>query len=590
MGALSFIIHNNSKSPINISFTEAFMKMQSRGPDDTTYKFEVMPDINRFNSEQIKMYLSKREIAEYKPFTFMSGYHRLAINDITKDACQPFEDPIQHFYLQYPFLKQRPHRQLYCNGEIYNFKEIKTDENFEEYELQSSSDVEVIMPLYIRHGIDNTLQKLNGDYSFILTENLGSFDVKKINIFVVRDILGTKPLYMVKSNNTHEHFYAFVSELKGLPKSMLNDDRYQVTEVPPGSYWSFNNSVVQKSKSDFIRYADFTFYKDLDNCAYTIAQPNVLESIYTEIKNTLQKAVILRTVSCDVPLGVLLSGGFDSCIVLSLLVEYLVCNSHDFVSCPIHAFTIGDIDNIDVRNANKCVEFLENKYKIDIIHHIVSIKNSNLTITDIEKIVLTMETQNPHLINGGIIYNYLCNYIKTNSDVKVLLSGEGLDEMCGYYHMFEKSDIEFQRDSVTMLENLHTRELQRADKIFSSYGLEIRYPFLDKHVIELILSIHPCLKRPQAYGPNTKPIEKFIIRKAFDCPDDCSYLPYEILWNKTQDITYSFLNYLPNSINFDSVYTDTEFLKFKKSQEIQNIQVNNKLDMHILKTYYKNFT
>lgn len=584
MGALSFIIHNNPKSPINISFTEAFMRMQTRGPNDTTYKIEVMPDINRFNYEQIRMYLSKREIAEYKPFTFISGYHRLAINDITKDASQPFEDPIQHFFLQYPFLKQRPQRQLYCNGEIYNFKEIKSDENFQEYELQSSSDVEVILPLYIKYGIEETLQKLNGDYSFILTENLGSFDVKKINIYAVRDILGTKPLYMVKSRDPHEHFYAFVSELKGLPKSILNDNKYQIMEVPPGSYWSFNNSVVQKSSSDFIKYADFNFYKDLDNCAHTIAQPKVLENIYTNIKNTLQKAVILRTISSDVPYGVLLSGGFDSCIVLSLLVEYLINSNHDFLSCPIHAFTIGDINNVDVSNANKCVEFLENKYKIDIIHHIISVKNLNVGITDIDEIVVNMETNKAHLVKGGILYNYLCNYIKTNSDVKVLLSGEGLDEMCGYHTFFQKSDLEFQHDSIAMLENLHTAELQRGDKIFSSYGLEIRYPFLDKYVIELLLSIHPCLKRPQVYGPNTKPIEKFIIRKAFDC----QYLPYEILWNKIQDISYSFFNYEIDI--FNSFYTDNEFLKFKKTQEIQKIQVNNKFEMHILKTYYANFT
>lgn len=579
MGALSFIIHNNPKSPINISFTEAFMKMQPRGPNDTTYKIEVMPDINRFNSEQIRMYLSRREIAEYKPFTFISGYHRLAVNDTTKDASQPFEDPIQHFYLKYPFLKQRPQRQLYCNGEIYNFKELKSDENFEEYELQSLSDVEVIMPLYIRHGIEETLRKLNGDYSFILTESLNSFDIKKINIYVVRDILGTKPLYMVKSTNPLEHFYVFVSELKGLPKSLLNDPKYQVMEVPPGSYWSFNNSIVQKSNCEFIKYSDFNFYKDLKNCVYVDAQPTVLENIYTKIKDTLQKAVIMRSVSCDVPLGVLLSGGFDSCILLSLLVDYLVGINHDFVSFPIHAFTIGDIDNIDVSNANKCVEFLENKYNIDIIHHIITL--TNLNILDIDEIIISMETKNPDLVKGGIIYKYLCNYIKNHSDVKVLLSGEGLDEMCGYHKLFNKSDSDFQLDSITMLENLHTMELQRADKIFSSHGLEIRYPFLDKHVMELILSIHPCLKRPQAYGPNTKPIEKFIVRKAFDS----QFLPYNILWNKIQDISFSFFNLELNY--FNSVYTDNEFLKFKKSQ---HVQVNNKFEMHIIKTYNTYFT
>jgi asparagine synthetase B (glutamine-hydrolysing) len=253
--------------------------MKRRGEDDTQVITETSPNITNLNISQISNYLSKREISEYRPFTFQYGYHRSSINDISLDGSQPFEDPISHKLLKYPELRSRPKRKLLCNGEIYNYKDLVETNKFNDRDIQSNSDVEVILPLYIKNtellkdstlALEQSLKNLNGDYSFILTENVTSFNLTQVNIFAVRDILGSKPLYMVKfvpkstSTNPNDIFYMFVSEIKGIPLNLLNDPEYTITEVPPGTYWSYKNSIIDKNKDEFIKYYDFNKYKDLN--------------------------------------------------------------------------------------------------------------------------------------------------------------------------------------------------------------------------------------------------------------------------------------------------------------------------------------
>ena len=130
MGAVSFLIYNMTKPPINIDFSKSFIKMKHRGEDDTQVITESSPIITNFNISQISNYLSKREISEYCPFTFQYGYHRLSINDISLDGSQPFENPILHKSLKYPEIRNRPKRKLLCNGEIYNYKELVENNKF----------------------------------------------------------------------------------------------------------------------------------------------------------------------------------------------------------------------------------------------------------------------------------------------------------------------------------------------------------------------------------------------------------------------------------------------------------------------------
>lgn len=607
MGAIWLIFYNMKNPPINIDVSKSFMKMKPRGDDDTQMGIETTQAITNLNKNQISNYLSKREISEYRPIVFQYGYHRMSVNDASLDGSQPFEDPISHKLIKYPELRNRPKRKLLCNGEIYNYSSLVSDNKFTDRDLQSASDVEVILPLYIKSvgecggdstsGMKRCLEKLNGDYSFVIMENTTSFVLKDINIFVARDCFGTKPMYMVKyvpskpESNKNDMFYMFVSEIKGIPLHILNDPEYIITEVPPGTFWSYQNSVINKSDDDFITFYDFNRYKTLDNCSIKTADPQTISSLYSNINTMVKRSIIDRYELSEQNVGLLLSGGFDSCIMLSILIDYLVTRYN--YDKPLEVFTIGDNDNSDVINARFHVEYLEEHYGIDIHHHIVEISDMNLVKSEITNIVLQLETYDSVTIQKAIPVSFLLKYIKNYTDVKVLLSGEGLDELCGYYQLFGLSDMDFQSSSVRLLENLNKYDLLRADKLAGSYGLEIRHPFLNLEFVEYILSVHPMLKRPQMSGYSENPVEKYIIRMAFDT-DSSINIDKRILWGHRQDIRYSFnsiQDYLQNY--FEEMYTDLDFSGYidtlHMSPEFVNLIPDTKEEMHykkIFDTYY----
>jgi asparagine synthase (glutamine-hydrolysing) len=582
--------------------------MKSRGPDNTQLLSENTPVINQMNINQISSVLSKREIKEYKPITFNYGYHRMSINDLTIDGSQPFEDPIINKIMQYPEIRLRPKRRLICNGEIYNYNELLTKYNFNDRDLQSNSDVEIVLPLYInkiesnklnknydsKMALEDTLKELDGEFSFILTENTNSFNLKKINVFVVRDIFGTKPLYMLKykPKNISENdniFYLFVSEIKSIPNSLLINSEYVIKEVPPGTYWSYQNSIIEKNDNDFMYYYNFDKYRNLDMCYINQATPEVINDVYNNIKNMLTTSVIQKYSNTERDVGILLSGGFDSCIILSILIKYLVNTNHDFEDGQVHVFTIGDTENSDINLAKSHIEFLEKKFSIDIHFHMVNIQNLNLIIPEIDTIISCLETYDDLTIKKSIPMFFLLKYIQNMTNVKVLLSGEGLDELCGYPQFFQLSDLEFQNKSIELLQNLSKYDLLRSDKLAGLFGLEIRYPFLNKTFVEYILSIHPKLKRPQVSGYSNTPIEKYIIRKSFDDLTD-SYINKEILWNTRQSIDNSFENlhiYLKKY--FDNLYSDTDFYIYLQQTKNDTIITKTKEQMYYKSLFNKKY-
>ena len=603
MGAISFLLYNMSKPPINIDYINSFMKMKRRGEDDTQLLVENTPIINTINTQQISSILSKREIKEYKQITYNYGYHRMSINDISEDGSQPFEDPILHKISSYPELRIRPKRKLLCNGEIYNYNDLVQSENFTDKDLQSESDCEVILPLYIKcaekeqnseKGLVECLKKINGEYSFVLTENTTTFNLKNINVFVARDLFGTRPLYMVKYsptnlnnlnninnlnnlNNTSEMFYLFTTELKGIPKELFNNPDYIITEIPPGCYWSFNNIISNTFTDEFIPYYDLSFYSKLSNCIYNKPNPDTLSNIYLNINQIATKSVIERYNMSDRKVGVLLSGGFDSCIIVTILIKYLVENGFNDV---LSVFTIGDLDNDDVINAKNHVLYLEKTFNLTIRHHIVTIADYKLILPEIHNIIEALETYDSITIRKSIPLYYLLKYIKEKCDIKILLSGEGLDECCGYDELFKLNDQEFREKSINLLFNLHKYDLLRSDKLSGYFGLEMRYPFLSKDFIEFILSIHPSLQRPQMSGYSKVPIEKYIIRKSFENEK----IEKDILWNSRKDISNSFntLSYFLKSY-FSQIITDIEFTNYIESDK--GVIPNSKEEMYYKKTF-----
>lgn len=591
MGAIYFCIHNFTNPPIDIKFTQYFMNMKNRGQDDTQLIYDQGPVINHINENQMKMVLSRRELGEYKTLSFTYGFHRMSINDLTQDGSQPFEDPIICKVSQYPELRIRPKRRLLCNGEIYNYKNLVEQYNFIDKDLQSKSDVEVILPLFIKKeleskdaddpaesGLKKTIQELNGEFSFVLTENTSTFDLKRLNIFAVRDQFGTRPLYMVKyvplptSQTKGNIFYLFVSEIKSIPPKLFNDPEYIIQEVPPGTFWSYHNSIINKSDQEFITYYNLERYKSLDSCVINTADQTTISHIYKTIKTRLSNNVMSRWNLSEKNVGVLLSGGFDSSIILSILVKQLIDQSY---KGEIHAFTIGDDTNSDVIYAKKHVESLEAHYSIDIHHHIINISDLNIILPEINDLINGLETFDPLTVHKSIPFIFLLKYIKEKTNVKVLLSGEGLDELCGHKEFANLSDKDFQSQSVDLICNLHKYDLLRSDKVAGILGLEIRYPFLDSVFIEFVLSIHPKLKRPQIYGFSKKPIEKYIVRKAFDYVDDNDptdtyfYIDKEVLWNMRQDISEcigDLKQYLQNY--YDTKYSDIEFFNYTQQLKL----------------------
>lgn len=568
MGGFEFIIYTNDTT-INIDFINSFMNMKHRGPDDSNYTSMSTDNLNNLSSVQqqtVQLSLSKDELRNYKQYNFIFGHHRLCINDESYNASQPFEDPIINKIMEYPDLRTRPDRRLMCNGEIYNYKELVTDNEFTDKDLTSNCDVEVILPLYIKNGIEDTLEKLDGEYSFILTEGIKTFKLRNLKVFACRDYLGLRPLYYVR--NKEMSLFIFLSEMKSLPAYILRNSSYSIQQVLPGTYWSFQKSVMNK-QDDFITYYSLDKFKDISSCTIESTQPDSIDLIYKNLQEKIKQSVISRYNTSDKTVGILLSGGFDSVLLTSLVIENLYQNNYDFTNNPFHIFTLGDGlggEDLDCNHATAFVEYIEKKYSIDIHHHIINVNEMTVLNSDIEKIIYHLETFEPETIRESLPFYYLMNYIKTKTNVKVLLTGDGLDELGGYENFNHLDDSQFQEKSVKLLQNLHKFDLLRTDRIGNMFGLEIRHPYLNKEVIEYILTLHPKFRRPGYYSSDKSPISKYMFRKAFETNVYGNELiPSEFLWREHQCLCHSLTNFELRLTNYiDSLISDEEYDTFVK--------------------------
>jgi asparagine synthase (glutamine-hydrolysing) len=438
----------------------------------------------------------------------MYGYHRLSINDISFNASQPFEDPITFNILKYPEIRNRCKRRLLCNGEIYNYTELLKD--IHPKNLQSKSDVEVILPLYIQSielgntpldSIKNVVNMIDGEWSFILTENINTYQTDDTNMFVGRDIFGTRPLYYI--TNKQDLFHMFVSELKGIPQTILNNNNYIIQEFPICNIWSF--------KHGFLEYYN---WDDFINLEYPNLQHDEINEMYTCIRNHLTHSIKSRLTSngSNGDIGILLSGGFDSSLITSIVAKLL-----PDTSIKLHTFSLVKCNTINNR-INNFIEFLETKYNIDIIHHQIYI-DEEFTFdlkNKLNDIIYNVETYDPSVIRESILFDLVYKYIKENTNVKVVLSGEGLDELFG-----DASK------TIERIKKMCNFGIPKYDKLAGKYGIEVRFPFLQRDFVEYILKIHPKYKIPGVYSSDKPPIEKYLIRKAFQLID---ILPDEITW------------------------------------------------------------
>ena len=403
---------------------------------------------------------------------------------------------------------------LSVNGEIYNHKELFETKLENKYVNKSGSDCEVIIYLYKEFG-SKCVEMLDGIFSFVL------YDITNKTILVARDRIGITPLYYGISDNEE---LVISSELKG-----LHDSCVFVKVFLPGFYLETNIKDIDDLNHVSYYRPDWTLYKEPSNS-------NELE-LCNKLRSALTNSVEKRLM-CEVPFGVLLSGGLDSSLVASITSRLLKTKNHSWGG-NLHSFSIGLEGAPDLIMARKVANFL------GTIHHefIFTVQEG---LDAIEDLIYTLETYDVTTIRASTPMYLMSRKIKAMG-IKMVLSGEGADELLGGYLYFHNAPNaqEFHDECCKRVSGLYNFDCLRANKSTMAWGVEARVPFLDKDFIDLSINIHPNLKLKDKK-------EKYILRKAFDTPEN-PYLPDEILWRQKEQFSdgvgYNWIDGLQEFIN-----------------------------------------
>lgn len=398
---------------------------------------------------------------------------------------------------------------LAVNGEIYNHRKLR--EECKDYRFKTESDCEVIIPLYQKYG-SACIEKLQGMFAFIL------YDTASKTHLVARDHMGIIPLYY-GTDQEGQRYYA--SELKSLEGICPTIDTF-----PPGEYY--------ESQSDSMRQWYTTEWTD-----YT----KVKESTHGKeaIKAALMASVESHLMS-DVPYGVLLSGGLDSSIISAVAKSFadkrIESDNTEGAWYPqLHSFAIGLEGSPDLAAARKVADH------IGSIHHEVHFTIQE-GIDALSDVIYHLETYDITTVRASTPMYLLARVIKSMG-IKMVLSGEGADEIFGGYLYFHKApDAKaFHEETVRKLSKLHLYDCLRANKSLSAWGVEGRVPFLDKQFMEVAMSLNPELKM---CGDGK--IEKHILREAFE-----DFLPPEVAWRQKEQFSdgvgYSWIDSLKDLVN-----------------------------------------
>lgn len=389
-----------------------------------------------------------------------------------------------------------------ANGEIYNYKELY-GELKTPYQPKTGSDCEVILPLYHEVGPVGCLaNRLRGMFSYIL------YDKSKDMIYIARDHIGITPLYIGWGNDGSIYVG---SEMK----SMVGEcSKFQC--FPPGHFYCNKGPGA----NTFQRWYQPNWAPKM---LPGLAPPE--EKLQLDVlRHAFEKSVQRRMMS-DVPWGVLLSGGLDSSLVASICARNIARRSESFPK--LHSFTVGLEGSPDLMAAKKVAEYLGTK------HHAYT-----YTLDEgadaIREVIRSIETYDVTTIRASTPMYLMSRKIKAMG-IKMVLSGEGADEVFGGYLYFHKcpNRQEFYDETVDKISRLHMYDCLRCNKAMSAWGVEPRVPFLDADFLNVAMNLDPSEKMiDKANGR----IEKWAIRKAFDEPDD-PYLPNDILWRQKEQFS-----------------------------------------------------
>jgi asparagine synthase (glutamine-hydrolysing) len=423
-----------------------------------------------------------------------------------------------------PLFSEDKNFVLAANGEIYNHKELR--KQFEgRYNFQTESDCEVILALYKEKGTD-FIDELNGIFGFAL------YDAEKDEYFIARDHMGIIPLYM--GWDEHGTFYV-ASELKALEGICGKIELF-----PPGHFLSSKDGVLTKWYSR--DWMDYEAVKDN-------------QTSIDELHDALEAAVHRQLMS-DVPYGVLLSGGLDSSVTSALAKKYAEkrIESGDKQAAwwpQLHSFSVGLEGSPDLEAAQKVADY------IGTVHHEIKFTIQE-GLDAIKDVIYNLETYDITTIRASTPMYLMARVIKSMG-VKMVLSGEGADELFGGYLYFHKAPNaeEFHKETVRKLSKLHMYDCLRANKSLAAWGIEGRVPFLDKEFMDVAMRINP-----QDKMINGERMEKWVIRKAFE-----KYLPESVAWRQKEQFSdgvgYSWIDTLKEIVEIEVSDEQLANAKFK---------------------------
>jgi len=404
-----------------------------------------------------------------------------------------------------PLLNESKDIALLVNGEIYNHQSLQKTE-ISDYAFQTHSDCEIILAMYQqdhpkgvevhRSLIEKRLNQLEGMFAFIL------YDESEARYLIARDPLGIIPLYY-GYDNKGQLFVA--SELKSIV-----DVCEQVQPFPPGHYLDSRigeiRSYYQPSWKDF---------EEVKN--NSASSKEIQQALITSVKKHMMS---------DVPYGVLLSGGLDSSLISAIAQLNAAKRIEDDQQSPawwpqLHSFAVGLEGSPDLVAAKKVAD------KIGTIHHEIhfTVQQGLDALADV---IYHLETYDVTTIRASTPMYLMARKIKSMG-IKMVLSGEGADEIFGGYLYFHKapSAEEFHKETVRKLERLHQFDCLRANKAMAAWGVETRVPFLDRAFLDTAMTLPPKAKMCV-----DGKIEKHILREAFE-----GYLPPEVLWRQKEQFS-----------------------------------------------------
>lgn len=385
---------------------------------------------------------------------------------------------------------------LAVNGEIYNHQELRAE--FPDYEFLTQSDCEVILALYRRDGKD-FLEKLNGIFAFAL------YDIENGIYLVGRDHMGICPLYQGWDRNGNYYVASELKALEGVCKTIE-------TFLPGHFLYSLDGFELQK-----------WYHRDWED--FENVKDNVTD--ISAIRKSLEAAVHRQLMS-DVPYGVLLSGGLDSSIIAAVTAKYARnrIESGDTQEAwypRLHSFAVGLEGSPDLVAAQKAADH------IGSIHHEI-----HFTIQEgldaVRDVIYHLETYDVTTVRASTPMYLLARVIKSMG-IKMVLSGEGSDELFGGYLYFHKapSAKEFHEETVRKLGKLHLYDCLRANKALMSWGIEGRVPFLDKEFMDVAMTVNP---KDKMINKAEGKMEKWVLRKAFE-----DLLPESIAWRQKEQFS-----------------------------------------------------